>query len=257
MCLRYLSNLAPLSAGNAGSITLSLEGLGFEEGVNVELRAEGLPILAAEEVTVVNPTELFARFDLVGAALGQYTVYVIWPDSEEQGYFTPFEVESGIGPRLEVSLRAPEFVRPDRPFVVWLEYENTGDADLTAPLFTVSSPNAFLKLSEHEPFTSSSVQVLGVASKRLRRNDHPVGILKPGISYDIPIIAQTSDRGTMKFFAHSMVADATPIDWNTVEADIKPDDVIPETWNAMFAQLQANVGTTWADYLQMLSALDF
>jgi len=54
-------------------------------------------------------------------------------------------------------------VRPGRTFVAWLNYANTGDADMIAPLFIVSSPVSMpMRLAESEPFEQRSVQVVGI-----------------------------------------------------------------------------------------------
>ena len=42
------------------------------------------------------------------------------------------------------------------------------------------------------------------------------------------------------------------IDWEDVERDIAPPDLSPETWEPLFAELRAQVGETWADYLDAL-----
>lgn len=63
---------------------------------------------------------------------------MVWPDTSLELPRT-FTVHAGtIGPRLEAHIEVPPVARYDRPSTLWLEYANTGDADMLAPLLTVS-----------------------------------------------------------------------------------------------------------------------
>ena len=91
---RYLSDVAPRSAGNVGAVTLNLSGLPFVEGMGVDLRGAGHPTLSAEEVTLVSPTALWARFDLSGVTPDVYDVVAVWPHGGEDQLSGAFEVAS-------------------------------------------------------------------------------------------------------------------------------------------------------------------
>ena len=81
---RYVADVTPRAASNAGSTTLQVTGLGFVEGIRVELRGASLPTLTAADVTFLSGASLGARFDLSGATQGTYDVWVIWPGGETQ-----------------------------------------------------------------------------------------------------------------------------------------------------------------------------
>ena len=44
----------------------------------------------------------------------------------------------------------------------------------------------------------------------------------------------------------------TPIDWTSLEQSSQPPDISPTAWSAIFANLEANTGSTWGDYVQHL-----
>jgi RHS repeat-associated protein/uncharacterized repeat protein (TIGR01451 family) len=248
---RRLSDVAPRSAGNAGEVTLNLSGLPFVEGMNVQLRGAGLPTIGADSVTLVSPTTLWARFSLNGTATGVYSVHAVWPGGGEASLADAFTVTGGIGPRLEAHIVAPGAVRPGRQYVLWLEYANTGDADTPAPLFIVSSSRHVpMRLSSSDSWTTGPIQVLGISFSGT------AGRLGPASRYRIPIYFQTpSDAGAhemLPFDLSIMTADATPIDWNAVEAEVRPADVNPDLWAVIWPNFKARVGTTWADYLRVL-----
>ena len=126
----YLSDLTPRTAGNAGEITVSLSGLGFVDGMQVALNRVGSLAISADQVTYVSPTTLWAHFDLNGAVVGAYDVQVTWPDTTVKALLGAFTITSGIGPVLEAHLEVPAIIRNLTPSVLWVEYSNTGDADL-------------------------------------------------------------------------------------------------------------------------------
>ncbi|MFH0981363.1 MAG: RHS repeat-associated core domain-containing protein [Planctomycetota bacterium] len=162
-----------------------------------------------------------------------------------------FEIVEG-GPHLVASVQAPPLIRPGRDYIVWLNYSNDGDGDMPAPLFTISSPqNPLMRLSDKEPFAAGPVQVLGV------NPDGPAGLVPPGFQGRIPIHfrAPSVGGGTwVSFHLRQMVADAAPVDWDEIEPLVHPADIDPGAWDAIWSQLTADIGSTWADYLAALSA---
>jgi len=250
---RHLSDVRPRSVGNAGQVTLAVQGLGFANGMHVELRRSGSPTLVANDVIQLSSTAMSAHFDLTGVKPGIYDAVVIWPDSTEEALTTAFEVfAGGVGPQLEASLDAPEFVRPDRTFILWLDYANTGDADMSAPLFVISSADSVpMRLADQEPFEDGPAQVMGL------NPDGYAGSLSPDTSGRIPIYFHVpSDAGPhqmLDFDLAIMISDTIPIDWDEVEDDIRPPDVDPEVWDVLWPNLTAQIGDTWGDYRQSLA----
>jgi len=243
---RYLSDVQPRLAGNTGEVTLMMQGLGFVEGMGVELRGAGLPTLAADNVTLVSSTALWGRFDLNGAATGVYDVYAVWPGEAEEGLEGVFEVVPGLGPRLEASLDAPEAHRANRSSTVWVDYANTGDADMLAPLFIVStSPIASLKTACDTTWLTGAVHLLGVNPKS------PAGVLSPGVQGHVPVFFEGIGQD-LTFRLEVMQGTDTPVDWEVYKATMRPQGIPSDEWEALWPTLKGRLGNTWADYLQVL-----
>ncbi len=211
---RHLSDVMPRSAGNAGLTTLRLSGLGFEAGMSVELRSDGLPTRPAETVTLADTTELSALFDLQGVEIALYDVVIVWPDSTEEILTEAFTIFEGIGPCLEATIDAPDTIRLNRTYVLWVEYANVGDADMPIPLFIISSPqdSVTFSLDPNDEPTKEAVQILGI------NFDEPVEIIPPGATFQIPIYFEVTEMGQVLFNLTQMVVDGTAINWNAVEA---------------------------------------
>ena len=86
------------------------------------------------------PPACRGRINLLGAPTGRYDVVARWPGGAEERLTGAFTVTAGSGLRLEAKLVAPDIVRPGRTFTLRVDYANTGDADMEAPLFIVNSP---------------------------------------------------------------------------------------------------------------------
>ncbi len=245
----YLSNISPRSGGNEGSITIDLKGLNFTQEIQISLTREGFPLIAAAERTVISSTGMYATFDLNGAQPGIYDVRIEKAGGSPSILEDAFEVIGGLPGHFSIVGTPPSAVRPSRNYTFWLEYGNDGGSDLPAPLFIVSNNvNAKMRLSKDEPYKDGPIQVLGVGF------DGPAGTLSPGSSYRIPIYFQVpSNSGDIDFTVENMTADTTPIDWATIEKDIRPDDMDDDAWAVIWTNFKAQMGGTWADYLKRLN----
>ncbi|NLF17508.1 MAG: hypothetical protein GX595_09640, partial [Lentisphaerae bacterium] len=125
------------SGGNAGNTTVRLTGAGFTPDLAVGLRGGGGTI-PATGVTVLNSGEAYAVLDLKGAATGVYDV-VAQVGGLESVLPAAFTVTAGKGWDFRCRVTAPPLVRPDRPFPVLIEFENTGDSDCPPIMMTVTN----------------------------------------------------------------------------------------------------------------------
>ena len=244
----YLSLVSPQSAGNAGQTTIQLFGAPFVEGMSVELRANGLPTLYPTGINVFSLTELFATFDLNGAATGVYSIVATLPGGHEVVLSDAFTISTGIGPKLVTNMVEPEGVRIGQKYVLWVEYGNAGDADLPIPLIVVNTVGSW-RLTPDEPFRTDQIQVLGI------NQNHPIGVLPPGATLKIPILqrAPLTGLGGKVTKTLSVLDDYnSAIDWDQVEAEIKPEIINSDLWSIIFAQLKVQIGDTWGDYYRTL-----
>ncbi len=239
----HLSNLSPRVAGNAGEARLEITGLRFSDPMQVAL--SGPASINASEVSVGSDSDVLARCDLTGAPTGTYDVTVTWPDMSSETLPGSFEIVPGTGPNLEARLEAPEALRALRRYVVWLEYANTGDADMPAPLFTVRA-NVDVSL-DHDDIAGHSVEVLGIGG-----STNP-DVLRVGESMRFPIYFIAPNLGSDAEFELLETPDSSePIDWPSLKEGMRPPDMDPGVWDALWPDLIARLGVTWADYLQVL-----
>src|SRR5262249_37061085 len=138
---------------------------------------------------------------------------------------------------------------------IYVEYANTGDAPMPAPLLVVhSTNNAKLSLDEHRLVQgarttagpdgfSDTVQINGSGAIP--------GLLQPGERVSVPIyyvgLRQPYDFGDdyMHTTLSVFTSDDTPIDWPSLKDSLRPPGISAEAWAPIFANLVAQVGPTW------------
>lgn len=251
----HLSSVTPDRGGNVGNVTVMLQGTGLSGDTEGKLVGPGGASVTGQLLLHSDTTKQFVTFNLRGLAAGRYAVQV-----ERAGFGTvslpnAFQITSGTGPRLEANLDAPQAVRSGRDYVLNLQYANVGDGDMAAPLFVVSANAASLwplvstrnATAFAPPQRLNELQLLGA------NQSGPAGVLPPGARFTIPIIFTGDARvSQMQFNLEVLRADDTAIDWNELETKLRPTNVDPALWAAVFANFRASVGNTWADYLSVL-----
>ncbi len=239
----------PITVSAAGPATLTLQGAGFIPGMRLEVRDAGGAALGIFTPTLVTGNTLQVTLDVTGIPAQMATLALVWPDEQALSLEgAVIIVTTGIGPRLETSIDVPAAMRPNRRYTVWFHYANTGDADLAAPLFTVTSDDAVMRLRPDAPWQEGRLQFLGLNSEA------PVEVLPPGCRRSIPIYIET--RGTVgqriEFEYVQLEYNTGAVDWRAYSHLLRPADVSAADWSATWPQVEAYLGATWDGYFNAL-----
>ncbi len=245
---RHLSSFAPRSAGNGGMATLHITGTGLQHVIQMRLETGGTPVSHNTEIGIMSPKELWARFDLTGLTPGEYELVAVYADAQELRFTDPFVIVPGTGGRLEARIAAVESMRPNRRYTVWIEYENVGDADLTAPLMIVSTePSLPLWMLGRETPYDGSVQFLATSA------GEPANILSPGAKGRVPVFVRTDlTESELDISLQVLEASSEPVDWAAYTHALRPAGYTVQEWEEFWPALQPSLGDTWDDYLEAL-----
>ncbi|MBN2327472.1 MAG: carboxypeptidase regulatory-like domain-containing protein [Candidatus Omnitrophica bacterium] len=230
---QYVTSLTPNQAGNKGTVTLALMGSDFDDSTLVRLTSPaGAVITSRQNYRPEGDDAFYAEFDLLGASPGLYQLSVQWPNDNVQFDFpAAFEVQPGVGAKLVTELFLPNLVRPNRDYTALLHYRNDGDADLSAPIFVVTSnPAVPMSLSDSESFMTKPVQILGAPDQG------PAGVLPPGGENTIPILFKAATLNPITFSIGVLSDFDELVAWN------HPD----------FAAYNSAIGGSWGDYQRAL-----
>ena len=89
---RYVSDIYPRIVTNSTRATVHIYGIGFTNGMQVELRDGNVSIAQAQTVVISSATMIIAHFNLTHVPVSDYDIAVIWPDAYEEVIESAIEV---------------------------------------------------------------------------------------------------------------------------------------------------------------------
>lgn len=301
------SNLPPNSVTGYGApigrvvpSTVTIMGAGFTDQTTIEFIAGDGTIRLPESVNRLSNNQITANLDLPSWSADSYDVRIARGESQVT-LVNGFTVVQGGTPKLETNLILPArlgFSIPIRQ-TIWIEYANTGDAPMPAPLLALRGSHEAritTDISLATPYrgfvsplgVSDTVQIMGTGS------DATPGILQPGDARRIPVyyigLGEPASYPQVTFTLGALTADnvswqkceTAPVtrrrpngtyeiigystschgeDWTlgwygpgithegTLREDMRPESMPADAWAAIWANLSAQIGSEWGDYV--------
>lgn len=248
-----VQSVSPATLPYAGTTGLVIDGANFAEGCEVVLeRIAGVsgtdepPVLLS---SVVSPTRMTAQIDCAKLTAGAaYSVTVVSMDGSRATLSDAVTVASvPADPRLNATLDAPENVRRGRTLTVYIDYENTGNADMPAPIFELISTGQVFKVDGN--IYTNSVKVMGLSAEA------PVGTLRPGEPQRLGVtVTILSENVKWKLRSYHAAQEGAK------KAKFSLRELYDEDWvlyhveddNATIANLRKAIGVTYSDYYTSL-----
>jgi RHS repeat-associated protein len=226
------------------------------------------PLVQGQLPGPITPPSLSATLLSNTLPAGTYSVKIIDSLGNSQTMPGALKANTGGFGFLSPKLVVPNPVGYHQPTTLYVQYTNTGNAPMAAPLLVLTATQkgqqgAFLSLDPNVAglgYQSDTTPQGFSQSVQFVANGAIPGILEPGETVTVPIY----DGGwlhTQWDFSRPPIIfslgelDATnsvAIDWSSLEAGMKPSSMSPAAWNAIFPTLTANLGSTWGQYLQTL-----
>lgn len=233
---------------NRGNATATIRGAGFTPTTTAKL-VDGATERAAVQVAYQDANTVYATFDLTGLTAGAYDLTVAdgGLDATRADGFT---VTTGAAGKLVVNLSIPSISRALARTTATVNYENTGETDIPAPLLFLTSDTGILRLPEQAAYQGKSLAFLGV------NPDGPAGILPAGFKGTITVqVFNTSNVNSqgVTYRLQSVADPAKPVDWAALKAEMRPGSVPTDAWEPIFATFVAGVGPTLGSYQQKLA----
>jgi RHS repeat-associated protein len=246
-----LNSITPDSGGNAGNVTVQLQGGQFNAQTTAKLMGPGGTVITGTPWSIQSSAQMYVTFNLQGAPTGLYDVQLTQPGNSPVVLGSAFTVTKGLGAKLSASIKIPGAVRPGYFYIASLNYENSGDEDLPAPYFVVTNSLASpMALTPNATYSTNTVQLLGIAQ------DGPAGVLRPGSQYTIPIYFQVpatvGAHTKFNFDVEHLTPTQTPVDWSLFlppQAGNLPVDA----WAAISTNIMLQAGPTMSNLLQSLA----
>jgi RHS repeat-associated protein len=263
-----LQSVTPLQHASTFTSVVTLTGAGFLPGTVVEL-LDGATVVATADVSVDSFTQITATFPAGTVPGGLFDVQVRRPDSATASQAAAYDTVSGE-PRLETRLITPSSLGRHAVATLRVEYANTGNVPMPAPVLIVKSADA--DGSDQPILTLDDSAIIrnfwsgqgtyppgaGPEALILASGVQP-GVLAPGERLSVPVhyigLLQPwdfTDNVTELELRYWTAEDTTPIDWPARKESLRPPMLNETTWNIVFENATASLATN-ADYVQMLS----
>jgi len=255
-------------ASNQNTV-INLNGAGFGNGVIVSLKAADGTVYSATTTSVLSPTNLTASFAPGLVPPGAYTVLVSTPSGATSILPAPFIFTAqGVGV-LSAHLEVPNPVGRHAAATLYIDYTNTGNGPMPAPMLILSARNpaglqgAYFTLDaslRNSGFWTSAMPAGFSNSVQVLASGANPGVLQPGETGRVPVYyagwnqAQWDfNHPTLNFSLTSIEADDTTyVDWASKEASLRPATVSAEAWHVMYAALLPRLGGSAGGYVKLL-----
>jgi hypothetical protein len=244
-----ITSLSPTQGSNTGQVTLSISGAQFDASSHPQLVDAAGVTISPLAVYDTDSGLIAATFDLTGLPTGKADVQVVNRGGVTQTLPHAFDIINGPPGQLVTNLIAPSQVRAGRLYTVTVEYTNTGDTDMPAPtLFLTDTGLSQLSFTPDMSNPTTYLEMVGASATG------PAGILPPGSTNSVTVYATAGTTGNESFQLLVGDIEDAPIDWSSVESQIRPAGIPDATWQPIFAQIQSEIGDTWQGYAAAISA---
>ena len=180
--------------------------------------------IPAASIDLQDASTAYATFDLTGAPAGSYTVVATATGSAMAQLVAGLTVQSGTGGSLETYLSGPSDVLVGGTGDLYVNYANTGNNDLGAPLVYVISPSGTSIGLDHLLPRESGPRISASSPSG------PPGMLAPRPHEPDCVLPGTRDRRCAERFPDrdGVGRDHDPIDWGQIDPWILPRTGGPE-----------------------------
>jgi len=183
-----LRNISPTYGGNTGKVTIELTGSKFSVDMTAKLfNAE--ETIMADTVYFQSFYKAYATFDLTDKPLGMYSIGINSLCEGDAYLENAFEIRQGEPERLSINIIYPNSPRPNRNIIMMLEFGNTGNVDITAPVIRLTSVGGSWIALTSEGLVNHETDML----IPLQIEGAPQGVLRPGSYGIINIFCYTSN----------------------------------------------------------------
>lgn len=239
--------------GIGGRRTLAINGAKFDRETTATLVASDGSRLDAVEYWHASEGRVYATFDLVGVAEGDYALELTNVEGEVARLDDALEVVDTAEPEVEVEVISLERVAIARRFSYDVVWANRSINDVRAPLLYADSP--FEQGLMPSEFQAERVIWFGAGDPA--RTQGPRHLLIPGDTRQQKVYNANSEEIEPTEFTLSTgrlgVEETRTFDWAAIRQDLQPANVEDARFDPAMAWLIDTYGQTWGGYLDMLA----
>ncbi len=242
-----ITGVNPATVGNAGKATIEIDGARFDRATTFQLVGPGGVVVPASASYTQDSATAFITFDLTGKPLGSYQAVAITSTGTQTHLDGALTVTQGVGGHLKTNVALPSVTLVGRISSFTVNYANTGDSDIPAPLLTIYSPtDTAMGFTPDAVFSGETQPFLGVSPSG------PAGILRPGESASLTLYFQSPAHVGDPYNIQLQIVttdDTQPIDPDVVTFYVADTYVNSANYQTLLAKLLQDIGPNWGDYV--------
>jgi RHS repeat-associated protein len=271
-----LTGFTPFQANTAVDTSVTLTGAGFDNTTTVAL-VSNLTRTAypATSVQLNSSTQLTATFAAGSVPAGGYTVRASRSDGSSAQLVGLVLVQGGQPANFVTGLVIPSALGNHTPATLYLNYGNSGDLAMPAPLLVVNVTQT------HSDGTTTAQALMTLDASRMISGFYGAGALPDGVSHTIQVLGSGKNPGTLQAresvgvpiywagwqqpydlsdppfnFSLGVIQadDPTPVDWASLKDGLRPENISAAAWDPIFTNLTNRLGSTWGNVVTTLDA---
>jgi RHS repeat-associated protein len=264
----FLTSIFPSSLGAGADAVLTLSGAGFDSSTAVQLVAVNGPVYLPRSVSVNSFNQITATFASNSVPAGLYSVLITNAGGSSAELTNVFQLTPGAQGNLVTQLIVPGVVGRHEPSTIYIEYANTGNAAMPAPLLLLTASQTPILLAPMlggpaavagEAFWTETLPPLWSTNVQILASGQTPGVLQPGesnvvsISYGGLLQPWNFALNTVQFNLGVLgVTNQTPVNWSSYESSMQPPNLAADAWTAIYQNFTSEMGPTWGSYNQSL-----
>ncbi len=260
-----LSSVEPGSIVNSGNATIEFIGAQLSAHATYQIVGANGTVYTGSSVYVSDSAHVYATFAASGLAAGLYSAQVTENGStltlKNALTVTALPAQPVAAGQIAYNIEVPEAVRAGYGGVVTVHYQNTGSADVVAPLMALTTTGAVTTfaaadLSRVSPNYQTLYTTIPGQGQFLGINETggPAGVLPAGAEGSVSLNFTAGTGSNVQFGLYTVTDPAATIDWGSAKSSMRPSWISPDAWSAIFANFTAQVGSTWGSYNAALAA---
>jgi len=257
--------------------TLTVTGAGLDASTTLSLIALDGSAYSPTLIELDSYTRLTATFDFATVPPGIYTVRATSGSGQTAvapGTFKVLHTTTAVG-KVGARMVLPSALGRHEPATIFVEYANTGDAPMPAPLIVLESgdpdgsdrPIMTLDRSKVSGGLWTSAMPRGFSDHiQFIASGRSPGLLEPGESGRVPIYYVGLERPwnfkdtRVELRLGSLTsANDVSVDWSDYKDSLRPYYIQADAWDVLWGNFTSQVGNTWGSYQSRLAlnAADF
>ena len=241
-----------------GSALIPIEIIGCEEMPQVALVGKDGKRYEAENVQALSETLFSAQFRVDSLNVGSYAINVSSGSKSDTKENSIYLKDEAIRESLKTKIILPSTSRIGNTITAYVEYVNTGNVDIPAPLLILTGTQGSTYQIGDGNVYSEEIHLMGLNAMGVLNRLRPGEGGRIEVKIGIPNQQIRTADYNLRVLSHSAEGMDAPfyLQWLNVDPAIKPNIYTQEEWEGYTSRLRGLTGETWNSFVDGLNVVE-